>query len=756
MGVIYTDTMNTQNQHIKYRLPLQVLLDYANGELSEMEVAIVEDYLEENPDDLLVIEGAREFYIQEQSNREELEQFLEYGASDVDFLFGSQIRNITSSNTRRLYTWGVVAAVACFILLCIVSLKKNTPISKYQDLVILSYQDNCLKANFPRFSDNVTFISIAESNNNSFGSAATIGLFDRNLFFQNGAIHRPYNPTSIKEEGIIQLTDINGDGLSDLILRKNDIIYYKENLGTGFGPFQGIRFKYFSKGESEVLKRFPLHLSINGMGVKSKTPTSTYFVEVNGDGLLDIFHGGKFYLNNFNNRNPVRILNNIGISAPIFVQIKTSPKFHDSEGHIIESESDGFSLGSNYSAGKQSTSRNTNSKGANSIYQSTTSQSVKTPSSGTIAAILTSASIGINGSFEEVYEAMGFRNTYQEKHNDYGSGLGYSIGSSFSSGISFSRTKRETKEIEIPESLETQGYTPTSIKDLEAANPAAGIAQIEPPTANNLGTANINFLIKIPTGRIGLQPELSIQYNSDGGNGWMGLGWNLSVPSISIETRWGGPRYDAQKETETYLLNGIMLAPVAHRDTVFENRSADKQFYPRSEGNFKRIIRHGNSPQNYWWEITDKTGTTYYYGGMPATGVLSNAILKDDRGNIAHWNLVEKKGIEANYIRYFYQTVYDDGNRKGSVIGRSLYIDRIEYKGNSKNYSIDFVRDRELCLNRREALIISGKRGLKKVTADRLKRINIIANGKLIKSYDFMYSQDILNNSRLRWIIVNN
>lgn len=41
--------------------------------------------------------------------------------------------------------------------------------------------------------------------------------------------------------------------------------------------------------------------------------------------------------------------------------------------------------------------------------------------------------------------------------------------------------------IKVPESPETQGYTPTSMKDVKAANPAAGINLISPPSANQMG-----------------------------------------------------------------------------------------------------------------------------------------------------------------------------------------------------------------------------------------------------------------------------
>ncbi|MCK5169052.1 MAG: hypothetical protein KAQ75_04155, partial [Bacteroidales bacterium] len=55
--------------------------------------------------------------------------------------------------------------------------------------------------------------------------------------------------------------------------------------------------------------------------------------------------------------------------------------------------------------------------------------------------------------------------------------------------------------IKVPESPETQGYTPTSMKDVKAANPAAGINLIAPPTANSMGNANLSYPLNIPAGR---------------------------------------------------------------------------------------------------------------------------------------------------------------------------------------------------------------------------------------------------------------
>ena len=53
-----------------------------------------------------------------------------------------------------------------------------------------------------------------------------------------------------------------------------------------------------------------------------------------------------------------------------------------------------------------------------------------------------------------------------------------------------------------------------------------------PPTVYNQGTASLSYPIIIPPGRKGVQPQLAVTYDSGSGNGWLGVGWNLAVPTI--------------------------------------------------------------------------------------------------------------------------------------------------------------------------------------------------------------------------------
>jgi len=66
--------------------------------------------------------------------------------------------------------------------------------------------------------------------------------------------------------------------------------------------------------------------------------------------------------------------------------------------------------------------------------------------------------------------------------------------------------------IKAPESPETGAFTPTSIKDIKACDPSANINTIEPPSANNMGNANLGYPIVLPAGRQGMQPQLGIHF----------------------------------------------------------------------------------------------------------------------------------------------------------------------------------------------------------------------------------------------------
>ena len=278
--------------------------------------------------------------------------------------------------------------------------------------------------------------------------------------------------------------------------------------------------------------------------------------------------------------------------------------------------------------------------------------------------------------------------------------------------------------IKVPESPETQSYVPTGIKDLKAADPSAGIQQIEAPTPNQNGTANIAYTFETPAGRNNIAASAGLQYSSDGSSSYVGYGWSLPVTSIDIETRWGVPRFDEKYESESYLLMGQQLNDRLYRRTDSLERSSDKQFYPTIEGSFNKIIRKGNSPANYYWEVTAKDGTIYSYGGYNGQ-VSDSTTIRDSKNNIIKWALQRITDVHGNFAAFHYQKA-----------GNNLYPSRYTWTGYKEEeglfsieFEIDSISDERVDVTR------NGRLGLLQTDAALLKKVIVKNNGMQLRAY---------------------
>ena len=311
--------------------------------------------------------------------------------------------------------------------------------------------------------------------------------------------------------------------------------------------------------------------------------------------------------------------------------------------------------------------------------------------------------------------------------------------------------------LKAPEMPETQAFVPTMMSDLEAVNPMEGLSLFQPPVSNQEGTANLSYPIWTPKGRNGMQPSLVLTYSSGGGNGWLGVGWDLSVPSVSLDTRWGVPRYSGVEETEIYLLCGEQLVnrdadgtviPLPHRTNQQRSRmTGDVRFYARTGDAHDSIVRHGDTPSDYWWEVTDRNGTTHYYGHYPTGGLnaLVPSTLTDERGNIARWMLCESRDPDSNWVRYFYEVDTTAGTNQG----RQIYLDSIVYTGNKEEdgvYNVSFTRkDRSS-----DDIPVSCSLGFKEETARQLCLVTVRMMDSVITAYHFETECSYRSNFKTR------
>ena len=156
----------------------------------------------------------------------------------------------------------------------------------------------------------------------------------------------------------------------------------------------------------------------------------------------------------------------------------------------------------------------------------------------------------------------------------------------------------------LPENASPLELNINSIKELEAANPLAGIIQFKMPEANHTGDASISANLDIPQGRRGMQPALVLTYSSGSGNGIVGKGFDLQYgSSITRDTRFGVPKYEDDKDR--FMLDGVLL----EKDEKASNSEIETRYVPLKQEKFERIIHYKNDKSDYW-EVTEQDGFT--------------------------------------------------------------------------------------------------------------------------------------------------
>ena len=321
--------------------------------------------------------------------------------------------------------------------------------------------------------------------------------------------------------------------------------------------------------------------------------------------------------------------------------------------------------------------------------------------------------------------------------------------------------------IKTPESPETQGFAPTMMNDIKAADPTAKIEMIAPPTANNSGSANLSYPIELAPFPSPIVPNLTIQYNSDGGSGWLGEGWDLNIPTISVDTRWGVPRYDPNYETETYLMNGQMLAmmvadkdvnndsatvALSHRNGVLYDRKDTLRFNPRLESGFSEIARIKENNE-YYWRVRDSKGVIYIYKTC-LKGSVSSFADKDVNGNktktpttinkvIAEWKLTEVTDPNGYWCKYYY-----DNDSKALYL-KSIKLGRKDGTENFWFQKVDFVSSTEKTKklsNGRYGFLTGNNKLLSSISISNLK----YGDSTLIRKYVFNYNDGDFGTNLLK------
>jgi RHS repeat-associated protein len=173
------------------------------------------------------------------------------------------------------------------------------------------------------------------------------------------------------------------------------------------------------------------------------------------------------------------------------------------------------------------------------------------------------------------------------------------------------------------------------------------------------GTGNMTVPIVTSQGRSGFGPQLALTYDSGSGNGPFGVGWRLSLASITRKTDKGLPKYHDADESDVFLLSDVEdLVPMldAGGHAVIDGSSVPGwtivRYRPRIEGSFARIERWtSQSDGDAHWRTYSADNVLAVYGRTAQSRITDPA----DPCRVLSWLLCETRDDRGNAVLYTYK-----------------------------------------------------------------------------------------------------
>ena len=289
--------------------------------------------------------------------------------------------------------------------------------------------------------------------------------------------------------------------------------------------------------------------------------------------------------------------------------------------------------------------------------------------------------------------------------------------------------------LKLPEGPQPIQYDVNSIKNLEAANPGEGVVMPDGPQPGAFGSASFRIPLRLPPGRGGASPQLALRYSSDAGESWLGKGFDIEVPAVTIDTRFGLPRYAG---SDRYSLDGEELLSIG------TDRDGSLLYQPRTEKGFARIrwYRAQSPGADDFWQVTEKNGTIKEYGHTQAEAWLGPD--RSDRSRTFIWYLSKVKDSFGNTISYVY---WNDQNTSGN---NYTYLSDIYYAGRDGTgdqgaFHVNFVLEEAERKDRR----LDARGTFPSKLARRLQKVILYYKEMPERAYQFTYIYNEFDQSLL-------
>jgi len=204
------------------------------------------------------------------------------------------------------------------------------------------------------------------------------------------------------------------------------------------------------------------------------------------------------------------------------------------------------------------------------------------------------------------------------------------------------------------------------------------------------GAASYIIPIDIPPGINGIQPSLSLVYNSQSGNGTVGIGFSLSGFSsitragatVAQDGFRGGVNYD---DNDRFSLDGIRLMRADPAGSNYFTVGAS--YYTELQDWSKAIAESAAGTGPAFFTVYRKDGSVAQYGNGQGSGIPAQSAGGTNpglQGSIRAWMINSLTSPNGNTIRYFYTSTPKDlqGNFLPASSDSSAFPDAIYYTSN--------------------------------------------------------------------------
>jgi RHS repeat-associated protein len=218
------------------------------------------------------------------------------------------------------------------------------------------------------------------------------------------------------------------------------------------------------------------------------------------------------------------------------------------------------------------------------------------------------------------------------------------------------------------------------------------------------GSASYTVPIQVSPGSNGMQPNIAISYNSGGGNGLMGYGWDLGATS-AISFVYKNKYYNGDY---SYLENYEMV-PSLDGERLIQN---DDLSYSPENNPYTKVVFNGTQ-----YIVTSQDGIVTTYG----SGNGNSTFYSIGGSNAYCYSIDRITDTNGNYIQYYYTGDNTTGEYR---------VSEIQYTGNASKAPYNSVKFYYSQRNDENKSYINGQ------------AIRGFSNGSLYSTYSFNYIYD--------------